>query len=124
VNEPLQFALVQEDVDEHTVVIVVEGELEITTAPRFKQLLVKAVDERKRAIVVDFSRLSFIDSTALGVLIAAQRRMHDDDARLAIVCTHPQVLNVFEITGIDTAFRIHPDRAAALAQVRAANLQA
>ena len=123
-NEPLQFALVQEDVDEHTVVIVVEGELEITTAPRFKQLLVKAVDERKRAIVVDFSGLSFIDSTALGVLIAAQRRMHDDDARLAIVCTHPQVLNVFEITGIDTAFRIHPDRAAALAQVRAANLQA
>lgn len=122
-TEPLQFALVQEDVDEHTVAIAVQGELEITTAPRFKQLLVQAVDQHKRGIVVDFSGLSFIDSTALGVLIAAQRRMQDD-ARLAIVCTHPQVLNVFEITGIDTAFRILPDRPAALAHVQAANLQA
>jgi anti-sigma B factor antagonist len=122
-TEPVQFALVQEDVDEQTVVIVVEGELEITTAPRFKQLLVDSVDDRKRGIVVDFSRLSFIDSTALGVLIAAQRRMHDD-ARLAIVCTHPQVLNVFEITGIDSAFKIHADRAAALAHVQAANARA
>jgi anti-sigma B factor antagonist len=116
-NESLQFALVEELLDEQTVLIVVEGELELTTAPRFKQALVKAVEEGKRAIVVDLSRLTFIDSTALGVMVAAQRRMHEDQ-RLAIVCTHPQVLNVFEITGITESFRIEPDRAGALAYVR------
>jgi anti-sigma B factor antagonist len=114
VTESLQFALVEELLDEQTVLVVVEGELELTTAPRFKQLLVKAIDEGKRAIVVDFSRLTFIDSTALGVLVAAQLRMQED-ARLAIVCTHPQVLNVFEITGMTESFRIVPDRAGALA---------
>ena len=116
-TESLQFALVEESLDEHTLLIVVEGELELTTAPRFKQMLVRAVDEGKRAIVVDFSRLTFIDSTALGVLVAAQRRMHEG-TMLAIVCTHPQVLNVFEITGIDASFRIVPDRATALAYVQ------
>ena len=116
-TESLQFALVEELLDEQTVLIVVEGELELTTAPRFKQVLVKAVDEGRRAIVVDFSRLTFIDSTALGVLVAAQRRMHED-AQLAIVCTHAQVLSVFEITGMDEAFKILPDRAAALNHVQ------
>jgi anti-sigma B factor antagonist len=113
-TESLQFALVEELLDEQTVLILVEGELELTTAPRFKQLLVKAVEDGKRAIVVDLSRLTFIDSTALGVMVAAQRRMHEDQ-RLAIVCTHPQVLSVFEITGITESFRIEPDRAGALA---------
>jgi anti-sigma B factor antagonist len=117
VTESLQFALVEELLDEQTVLVVVEGELELTTAPRFKQLLVKAIDEGKRAIVVDFSRLTFIDSTALGVLVAAQLRMQED-ARLAIVCTHPQVLSVFEITGITQSFRIERERAGALAYVQ------
>ena len=53
----------------------------------------------------------------MGVLVAAQRRMHED-AQLAIVCTHPQVLSVFEITGMDEAFKIHPDRTAALEHVQ------
>jgi anti-sigma B factor antagonist len=117
VTESLQFALVEELLDEQTVLVVVEGELELTTAPRFKRLLVKAIDEGKRAIVIDFSRLTFIDSTALGVMVAAQRRMNED-ARLAIVCTHPQVLSVFEITGITESFRIEPDRAGALEYVQ------
>ena len=116
-TESLQFALVEELLDERTVLIVVEGELELTTAPRFKQMLVKAIDEGRNAIVIDFSRLTFIDSTALGVMVAAQRRM-SEDARLAIVCTHPQVLNVFEITGITESFRIERERADALAYVQ------
>jgi anti-sigma B factor antagonist len=119
VDDSLQFALVEELLDEQTVLLIVEGELELTTAPRFKQLLVKSVDEGKRAIVVDFSRLTFIDSTALGVLVGAQRRMAED-ARLAIVCTHPQVLSVFQITGMDEAFHIVADRDAALAYVHSA----
>ena len=103
--------------------IRLSGELDLANAASLETELDRVLGDGGGEIVVDLEELSFIDSTALGVLIAAQRRMHDD-ARLAIVCTHPQVLNVFEITGIDTAFKIHAARAAALAHVQAANARA
>ena len=56
--------------------VVLTGEVDISTAPLFKDDLVALVDEGVTHIVVDLTGVTFIDSTALGVLIGGVRRLH------------------------------------------------
>lgn len=111
------FAIVEQRPDEHTVVIACDGELDLSTAPQLKWRLVDALEGGCTAIVVDLGQLTFMDSTALGVLVGVRRSL-DVGARLAIVCTHPGVLSIFQISGLDGAFDIFATRDEALAHVR------
>lgn len=112
------FTIYKRDLDEHTVVISVEGELDLSTAPRLKWMLTDALGVDESKVVVDLAQVSFMDSTALGVLVAAQRKL-DSPARLAIVCTSERVLQIFEFSGIDSAFAIFSSLEQALEHVRA-----
>ena len=89
-------------------VLAVEGELDMSTAPQFKQCLCEAIEHGRRDVVVDLLKVSFLDSTALGVLIAAQRRLVAEGGHMAVVCSHPQILDLFEITGAGKALAIYP----------------
>jgi anti-sigma B factor antagonist len=78
---------------------------------------VDALEGGRAAIVVDLGDVKFMDSTALGVLVGVRRSL-DAGVRLAVVCTHPDVLNIFQISGLDGAFDIFATRDEALAHVR------
>lgn len=101
------FGIMQRELDERTSVISVEGELDLSTAPRLKWMLVESIEAGRIQVVVDLSLTTFIDSTAVGVLVAVNRSL-DAGARLALVCTRPNVLKIFELSGIDGAFAIFP----------------
>jgi anti-sigma B factor antagonist len=111
------FAIVEQRPDERTAVISIAGELDLATAPQLKWRLVDALEAGLGAIVVDLGDVTFMDSTALGVLVGVRRGL-DVGARLAIVCTHPGVLNIFQVAGLDGAFDIFATRDEALAHVR------
>ena len=111
------FAIVEQRPDERTAVISIAGELDLATAPQLKWRLVDALEAGLGAIVVDLGDVTFMDSTALGVLVGVRRGL-DVGARLAIVCTHPGVLNIFRIAGLDGAFDIFATPDEALAHVR------
>ena len=76
-----------------------------------------ALEAGLSAIVVDLGDVVFMDSTALGVLVGVRRSL-DVGTRLAIVCAHPAVLNIFQIAGLDGVFEIFETRDEALAHVR------
>jgi anti-sigma B factor antagonist len=103
------FGLIQSQPDERTSVVALEGELDLGRAPNLKWALVDSVDAGCRQLVVDLSRVTLMDSTALGVLVGA---------RLAIVCVHANVLKIFELSGMDGSFVIYPTQDQALAYVR------
>jgi anti-sigma B factor antagonist len=111
------FGILRGELDEHTSVISVEGELDLSTAPRLKWGLVESLEAGHDRLVVDLSLATFMDSTALGVLVGVKRRL-DGDARLAIVCTRPNVLKIFEFAGMDGVFAIFPTLDEALAHTR------
>ena len=96
-------------------VIVLEGEVDIYTAPRFKESMLELLDAGVQKLVVDLSGVTFIDSTALGVLIGGLRRLRDAGGEMALVVTTSPVERVLTITGLDKVFTIHDTRAAALA---------
>ncbi len=111
------FEIVQRPLDEHTCAIVVEGELDLSTAPRLKWMLLDALQAGYGRLVLDLSRTTFMDSTALGVLVGVKRGF-DAGERLAIVCPGGDVLQIFEFAGMDGAFAIFPALDQALASAR------
>ncbi len=114
---PGAFAIAQHDLDRTTTVLTVEGELDLATAPSLKWALGDLVDAGRSRIVLDLSAVPFIDSTALGVLVGVRRAM-GADGRLAIVCTNANVLKIFELTGLDSAFPSFATPELALAHIR------
>lgn len=88
-------------------VLAVTGEVDVATAPRLREQLVELVGSGKNHIVVDLEGVEFLDSTGLGVLVGALKRVRTSDGDLALVCTEPRILKVFEITGLTKVFTIH-----------------
>ena len=107
----------QHAIDPQSCVVCVEGELDLATAPRLKSALREMLRAGFKQLVVDLAQVTFLDSTSLGVLIGVNRSL-DVGARLAIVCTHPNVLRIFEFSGLDGTFAIFSTFDEALAHVR------
>jgi anti-sigma B factor antagonist len=111
------FGISQRELDSHTSIVSVEGELDLSTAPRLKWMLVDSLAAGQSQLVLDLSLTRFMDSTALGVLVGVRRKLQGED-RLAIVCAEPDVLKIFEYAGMDGAFAIFPTLDEALAYTR------
>jgi anti-sigma B factor antagonist len=86
-------------------------------------MLLDSLETGNAPLVVDLSLTTFIDSTALGVLIGVKMRLEGDD-RMAIVCVRPNVLKIFEFAGVDGAFAIFPTLDEALAYARGRDARA
>src|SRR4051794_18559612 len=104
------FALTQEQVDEQRQVVAVRGEIDLFTAPELKAALTDAIEDGRTRVVVDLSDTTFLDSTALGVLIGAVKRLRSRDGRMTIVNVDPNIAKTFEITGLDQIFTIRGTR--------------
>ncbi len=89
-------------------VLKVGGEIDIATAPRLREHLLSLVNDQRYHLVIDMEAVEFIDSTGLGVLIGALKRVRAHDGDLQVVLTDSRILKVFEITQLDTIFQIHP----------------
>lgn len=109
----------ERDVDERTTIVAVEGEIHVSTAPEFSGVLNAAIDGGRTALVLDLTGVMFIDSTGLSVLLTALRRVTHAGGRMALVCSNPTVLRLFEITRLDTTFDIHAEVETAVALVQA-----
>jgi anti-sigma B factor antagonist len=95
-------------------VVALGGEVDIYTAPQFKVCMLELIDAGVDRLVVDLSDVTFIDSTALGVLIGGVRRLNDAGGAMTLVVTRRPVERVLSITGLDRVFEIHATREAAI----------
>jgi anti-sigma B factor antagonist len=92
----------------------VEGELDIASAPRMIAAMNEAFADLELPLVVDLSRVDFIDSTGLALLINADRRLSRDGRGFAICCPHGPVSRIFETADMVETLKVCPDREAAL----------
>jgi anti-sigma B factor antagonist len=116
---PQEFSLSSESIDDARHVVAVTGEIDLFTAPELKSALGEALESGHSRIVVDLTQTTFLDSTALGVLIGAVKRLRSRDGALTIVNTDPNIAKTFEITGLDQIFTIRPTRDGAVAALDA-----
>jgi anti-sigma B factor antagonist len=102
----MELSMATRTVGDHTV-LDVGGEVDVYTAPRLRERLVELVEQGAKHVVVDLSRVEFLDSTGLGVLVGALKRLRAVNGTLGLVCAHERLLKIFRITALDRVFALY-----------------
>src|SRR3954453_2864421 len=113
----MNFDIKTEQLSDDAYVISLAGEVDLYTAPEFKQQLLEVIGQGGKQVIVDFSNTTFIDSTTLGVLVGGVKRLRTNEGQLSLVCSDRNITKIFEITGLDRVFTIYPTRNDALHQL-------
>jgi len=88
-------------------VVTVEGEIDIYTVPRLRELLIDLAAKNTYQLIVNLDKVEFLDSTGLGVLVGGLKRVRPHDGWLDLVCTQERILKIFRITGLTKVFAIY-----------------
>jgi anti-sigma B factor antagonist len=96
-------------------VLDVAGEIDVYTAPQLRERLIALVEGGARHVVVNLDRVEFLDSTGLGVLVGALKRLRGVGGELFLVCAQERLLKIFRITGLDRVFTLYESVDAATA---------
>jgi anti-sigma B factor antagonist len=115
----MPLALQTEQVAPRVCVVAPAGELDLYACPEFETELMRVISNGAERVVVDLTHTTFIDSTALGVLLGALESLRARDGRLSVVSAEGSILRVFEVTGLHRVFEIHGSRAEALGNIDA-----
>jgi anti-sigma B factor antagonist len=113
----MNFDIKTERLSDDACVIALSGEVDLYTAPEFKQQLLDLIGQGVKEVVVDFTETTFIDSTTLGVLVGGVKRLRPNGGRLSLVCSDRNIAKIFEITGLNKVFDIYESRDKAVASV-------
>jgi anti-sigma B factor antagonist len=91
--------------DGGTAVVRLTGELDLYNADQVRQGLARALDASPDCLIVDLERVDFIDSTALGVLVEARRRLADG-TKFRLAAPGVEVRRALEISGLNRHFAV------------------
>ena len=116
----MNFDIKTEQLGDNSYVIALAGEVDLYTAPEFKQQLLDVIAKGAKEVVVDFSDTTFIDSTTLGVLVGGVKRLRTNEGQLSLVCSDRNITKIFEITGLDRVFTIYESREEAVSNLGSA----
>ena len=92
----------------------VEGEVDVLTSPRLKTALVAVVDAGATTVVINLDRVRYMDSTGLGVIVSATKRVREKDGSIVLTGLSPHLMKIFEITGLRKVFDVYPTESDAL----------
>lgn len=84
----------------------IHGEIDVYTSPKVKESIISLIDRGKYNIVVNLEEVRYIDSTGLGVLIGALKKLREHSGNITLVCSNPQIKKIFQITGLVKIFGI------------------
>jgi anti-sigma B factor antagonist len=109
---PLRVTL---DEDRGWTVVLVDGVVDVATAPQLRQTLQEAQFGGGARVLVDLDRVELLDSFGLGVLVGALKRARTHGGELRVRVTRERLRQVFAVTGLDASFRLVTDREEAVA---------
>ena len=95
-------------------ILPLEGEIDLHVSPQIGTSLAALVAKKPAQLVVDLSKVSYIDSSGLAILIEAMQNVGGYGGKFALSGLQESVRPIFEIARLDQVFRIFPDTAAAL----------
>jgi anti-sigma B factor antagonist len=95
------------------IIVTLDGELDIYTSPQLREHLAALITSGEKRIAIDMNECGYLDSSGLGVIVGALKKIRRNNGQLDIICTTERVLTVFRITGLTKFFAIHATAAAA-----------
>lgn len=98
-------------------ILHLEGELDLATVVQVREPLAAALDAGTRHVAIDMIGCTFIDSTGLGALLHAAKRLEENGGQMAMVCVDSQVRRLLGLTMIDRTIPIFESVPGALAHL-------
>lgn len=77
------------------------GEIDVYTAPRLIDSLLPLTKKKGNKILIDLEKVTYLDSTGLGVFISAYKSSKENDSAIKLVHVRDRVLRLFQVTGLD-----------------------
>ncbi len=81
-------------------VLRVEGEIDLHTCPALSNAIGQVLEKPGSHLILNLDKVSYIDSTGLGVISVAARQLADHDGKVYAVCTQAHIKKVFELSGL------------------------
>ena len=103
-----------EERDDHALVTAT-GEIDAATAHSLQEAVLTALDGGHRRVLLDFTHVTFIDSTGLGVLVTSHRRAQSLGARFAVVHPTSHTRKLIRVLGLDQVLSVYDTADEALA---------
>ena len=90
-------------------VIRVEGELDLSNVSQLRAVVAEQCENRPGVLIFDLSDLIYMDSSGLGVLVGAKRRLAPKEGEVLIITQQNSALKALSISGLDRIIRVFPD---------------
>jgi anti-sigma B factor antagonist len=90
------------------------GELDVYWVPLFRKVVLKLEGDRRHDLVLDLTRMTFIDSSGIGSLIEIFQKVQAAEGELAFVIDNPRIIKILKLVGLDRVFRVFPNLGRAL----------
>ena len=87
--------------DRSSATVVLDGEIDIATAPAVRRFLTAAISGGDVYLAVDMSGVAFIDAAGIGVLVAAANRAREAGGGLSLLAPSPQVRRLVDVLHLD-----------------------
>jgi anti-anti-sigma factor len=87
--------------DPPSVTVVLDGEIDVATAPAIRRFLMAAIGGRDVDLAVDMSGVTFIGAAGIGVLVAAANRAREAGGGLSLLAPSPQVRRLLDVCHLD-----------------------
>lgn len=88
------------------VVVSIDGEIDLNSSPQMRKAFTELVERKVLKIIVDFSKVAYIDSSGLATLIEMMQRLKKNQGHMYLVQMSAKIKSIFEITRLDKLFSI------------------
>ena len=105
---------VAEEREANALVLIPEGRIDSGNARAFESIVTERISGGEHQIIVDFSRLEFISSSGLRVLLIAAKTLKIHKGAIALCSMKDHIKEVFQISGFDRIIPIRESRAEAM----------
>lgn len=99
-------------------VLDLEGEIDLYRSPAVRAEIAKLITSQKKTVLINFAKVTYIDSSGLATIIDAFQKMRAYNGKLILAALTKSVRSVFEVARLDQYFHIFDDEAAALTALR------
>lgn len=114
-SSPMQ---ISERLDGDIPIISIKGDIDLESSPKLREYLRPKAAAKTARLLLDFSSVTYIDSSGLATLIEYFQSVQSFKGKLALASLTPRVRNVFELVRLEQIFSLHADVPSALASLR------
>jgi len=97
--------------------VEVHGEIDVYTSSKVKEKIGELIEKGIYILIINLEEVRYIDSTGLGVLIGALKKVKEHDGNIGLICTNPQIRKIFNITGLVKIFGLYKSEEEALGKI-------